>query len=178
MPISKRRLAFTWIGLLAIIAALVFGWRLNAMGVRTASPFASVALAFDPPPGSPGYAWTRDGRPVRPGELATFAGPDHCGWQSATFLLIGWPLGTAAATASEARLYIRDPQGAMSGAVNYRDLLDLSARVPSDARSTGYRFGHLELFLSPSDQDEAIYVVARGSAERWARSDPISQFCL
>jgi hypothetical protein len=107
------------------------------------------------------------------GEVATFAGPDHCHWESATFLNIGWPPPRVSTVASEARLYIRDPYGAVRG-TSYRDRLDLHARLPADARPTGYRLGSIELYLSGSDQDDAIYVVAPSGAERWPRSDPMS----
>jgi hypothetical protein len=163
--------AFVVVGALGLI-----GWRFDFLGVRTASPVSSVATAFDPPPGPPGYAWTRNGRPVSGLELATFAGPDHCDSGSATYLIIGWPPGTVAPTASEARLYIRDQYGVMLDA-RYQRLLEPRATLPSDATPTGYRYGSIEIYLSPSDQDEAIYVVGPSSAERWPRSDPMA-FCV
>ena len=41
-------------------------------------------------------------------------------------------------------------------------------------RSMGYRYGAIELYLSPSDQDETIYVVSPTDVERWPRSDPMT----
>ena len=158
--------------LFAIAALLGLGWRVNVFDVRASSPLASVATAFDPAPRYPGYAWSRDGRQVSSEELVTAAGPDHCGWQSAAFLTIGWPPGTRATTFAQARLYIRDPLGVVRGA--YRDALVLQATLPRDARSTGYRHGSIEIYVSPSDQDDAIYVVSPSGAERWPRSDPAS----
>jgi len=38
----------------------------------------------------------------------------------------------------------------------------------------GYRYGAIELYLNPSDQDEAIYVVSPTDVERWPRSDPMT----
>lgn len=148
------------------------GWRLNVLDVRASSPLASVASAFDPAPRYPGYVWSRDGRPVGPEELVTAAGPDHCGWGSATFLTIGWPPGTRATTFAQARLYIRDPLGLVR--TSYREALVLEATLPRDARPTGYRHGSVEIYVSPSNQDEAIYVVGPAGAERWPRSDPAS----
>jgi len=160
-----------------IVAAIVLGsiaasWPLNILDVRARAPFASVASAFDAAPGYPGYAWSRDGRGiVDRGELTTIAGPDHCGWQSATMLFLGWPPGTRAETSASSRMYIRDPHGAYDP--KYRDLLVRNAALPADARSTGYRLGPIELYLSPTDQDEGIYVVAPSGAERWPRVDPM-----
>ncbi|HEY8732005.1 MAG TPA: hypothetical protein VIN69_08505 [Candidatus Limnocylindria bacterium] len=172
MSARRPRAPVTIMAVLVGAAVLGLGWRLNVLDVRASSPLASVATAFDPAPAYPGYGWTRSGRPVGPEELVTAAGPDHCGWQSATFLTIGWPLGTSATTFAQARLYIRDPLGVVRTA--YRESLVLQATLPSDARPTGYRHGALEIFVSPSDEDGAIYLVGPSGAERWPRSDPPS----
>jgi len=157
---------------LALVALAALGWRANLLGVRTELPFGSVATAFDPALDYPGYTWMRDGRSVSEFELATIAGPGHCGWGSATFVFIGWPPGTVAPSASQARQYIRDPQGVTHGP--YQALLERNVKLPSDARPTGYRLGAIELYLSPSDQDRWIYVVGPSGAERWPRSDPMT----
>lgn len=129
---------------------------------------------FERPPEYPGYQWTRDGRPaVRSYELGTSAGPAHCGWESATFLNIGWPVGTISRSAVEARQFIRDPNGSVSPR-NLRHRLDLDAKLPGDATPTGYRFNELEIYFSPSDQDRAVYVVGPSRVERWPRSDPMT----
>ena len=158
-------IALVVIGLVAIV------WQLNILDVRATVPFASVGSAFDAPPAYPGYHWTRDGHGIDGSELTTIAGPDHCGWQSATMLFIGWPPGTRAETSASSRMYIRDPQGAYDG--KYRDLLVRNALLPADARPLGYRLGPIELYLSPTDQDQGIYVVAPSGAERWPRVDPM-----
>jgi hypothetical protein len=70
-----------WALAIVILAALVgvIAWRIDLVGLRSATPLSTVAVAFDPPPPQP-YAWRRGGRSVSGFELATFAGPDHCGW--------------------------------------------------------------------------------------------------
>ncbi|MEK6224905.1 MAG: hypothetical protein AABM40_01270 [Chloroflexota bacterium] len=105
-------------------------------------------------------------------ELVTSAGPDHCGWESATYLKIGWPPGTLASDSSAAHLYIRDPHGVVGTA--YRDGLVLHASLPADARPTSHRHGSIQIYVSPADQDRAIYVVGADGAERWPRSDPMT----
>jgi len=154
-------------GIIAVVA-----WRFDFLGARSATPFSTVAAAFDPAPRHPGYTWLRDGHEVSDFELVTFSGPDHCGWQSATFLIVGWPIGTVSRTIADARQYIRDPRGAVR--TSLRDRLVLGAALPADARPTGYRHGSIELYLSPSDQDDGIYVMGPGGAERWPRDDPPS----
>jgi len=154
---------------LIVLVIAVVGWRLDFLGVRSSTPLSTVASAFDPPPPHP-YTWSREGRAVSGFELTTFSGPDHCGWQSATFLIMGWPVGTVSRTIADARQYIRDPRGAVK--TSLRDRLDLRATLPADARPTGYRHGSIELYLSPSNQNDGIYVVGPGGAERWPRDDP------
>src|SRR5438034_8894680 len=67
-------------------------WAVLALLLAGCTP--SLGAVFDATPAYPGYTWTRDGRSVKPEELGTIAGPGHCGWESATFLTIGWPVGT------------------------------------------------------------------------------------
>lgn len=168
MPWRRLRLLIVAAFVVLFIASL---WPLNLFEVRARSPLASVASAFGPAPGYPGYRWSRDGREVGESELTTIAGPAHCHWDAATMLFIGWPPGTVAPTAATARMYVRDPQGVYGPP--YRDRLDLHATLPGDATPTGYRLGAIELYLSPTDQDDAIYVVAPSGAERWPRVDPM-----
>jgi hypothetical protein len=57
---------------------------------------------------------------------------------------------------------------------SYRDGLVRHASLPPDARATGHRHGSIEIYVSPSDQERAIYVVGADGAERWPRSDPMT----
>ena len=53
---------------------------------------------------------------------------------------------------------------------SYRDGLILHASVPPDARPTGHRHGSIAIYVSPSDQERAIYerveVLARDQVRR------------
>ena len=137
-----------------------------------AAATGTLGSIFDAPPGYPGYVWTRNGQAVKPEELGTIAASGHCGWESATLLHIGWPVGTLSTSSAEARQYIRDPRGVMRARL--RGSLDLHATLPSDARPTGYMYGSIQIFVSPTDQDDAIYVVGPLATERWPRSDPFT----
>ena len=154
---------------LAILAVALGAWPLNVLDVRARAPFASVASAFGPAPGYPGYQWSRDGRAATD-EVTSISGSSHCGWQSATLLFVGWPLGTRATSSAQTRMYVRDPDRVYGA--EFRDRLVVHASLPPDARGTGYRVGQIELYLAPSDQDDAIYVVAPSGAERWPRVEP------
>lgn len=168
-----RRVVTTALGLLLLALVTSIVWSADVFGARTTSPFArSVGAVFDDPRPYPGYTWTRDGRAVGDRELGATGGPDHCGWQSATMLIIGWPPGTVSANSTQARQYIRDPRGDIRRELQQK--LVKNARLPADARPTGYRYGAIELYVSPSDQDEAIYVVSPTDVERWPRSDPMT----
>jgi hypothetical protein len=160
------------------LAGLVFTLvvALNACGSGSSPPggLRSVADAFSAPPAYPGYAWTKDGKSVSRSVIVAAAGPAHCHSQSATFLTIGWPLGTDAQTGAQDRQFVRDPQHVVPVSA-FKGSLDLRATLPSDARPTGYRYGDtLQLYLAASDQDSAVYLVAPGGAERWPRTDPMT----
>ena len=131
------------------------------------------AAAFDSPPAWPGYQWSLNGTNVGTEVIATAAGPEHCGWQTATFLTLGWPPGSSSSTAAGARQYIRDPKNAI-GTPNLKSPLQLRAALPVDAAPTGLTYGGLQIYTSPTDQDVAIYVVGKHITERWPRSDPMT----
>jgi len=92
----------------------------------------SNSVDLSSPPAWPGPPWSKDGRVVSSDVLELAAGPAHCGWQSAAFLTIGWPLGRTARYATQARQYIRDPNGVV--AKHPRTELDLHTKLPFDAR--------------------------------------------
>ena len=122
----------------------------------------------------PGALWTKNGAIVPPLIIDAAAGPSPCdGWQSATFLTLGWPLGRRASFSTQARQYVRDPRGVVDPA-NLRSHLDLHATLPPDARPTGYFDGGAQLYVAPSNEDVAIYIVEGSTVERWPRSDPMT----
>jgi hypothetical protein len=112
--------------------------------------------------------WTDSrGNEVPDSVLVTYRGAEHCDWQSAVFLETGWPLGTRHVTGAGARMFVRDPDGLFSDQLLAE--FDDNAELPRDARSTGYRRGDVELWLSPSEADRALFVV-RAEVERWPRA--------
>jgi len=54
----------------------------------------------------------------------------------------------------------------------FRQDLVTHAKLPADARPTGYKLGNIEVYLSPSDQDHAVYLATSSGAERWPRANP------
>jgi len=102
-------------------------------------------------------------------------GGEHCGWGSAVLLHLGWPPGTAAEfTSSSERQYVRDPEGLFDSPGLAP--LDLDAKLPPDARYTGYHLDRVELWVSHADASQAAYIVHPDHVERWPRS-PRHIFC-
>jgi len=142
----------------------------DSSGQQPVIKATTVAEVFASPLPYPGNPWTHNGKEVPASEIVAAAGPAHCGWQSATFLTLGWPLGTRPQTATGARQFIRDPANVLPQSLP----LDLHSTLPADARPTGYANGPVDLYLSPSDQDRSIYMVLGSTVERWPRSDPMT----
>lgn len=167
------------VGLIAVCAAAASAlWAVTLLPIADPLPsqlqgWRTVGSYFDRPPPWPGKPWTIDGRTVPPAELAASAGPSHCGWDAVTFLSVGWPPGTISTSASQDRQYIRDP----AGRIHQGRLLgswEHNPKIPADARDSGYRYGALDLYLAPSDEDIYAYLVAPSDSERWPRSDPLT----
>jgi len=107
-------------------------------------------------------------------ELHVINGAEHCGWQSASFLTLAWPIGSDFQGGEDgedaARSYVRDPEGVLAGDFGVPPP-ELAASLPGGASYSGYHRGDWQLWVSPSDIDEAVYLVAaNGSVERWPRS--------
>ena len=132
------------------------------------------ADAFNQPPAWPGYQWSLNGHQVGTDVIATAAGPEHCGMQSATFLTLGWPPPSSAPTAQNARQYIRDPRNILGG-TNLKAGLEMHVKLPATATSTRLTYGKLTIYVDQSDQDRAIYIAGEHETERWPRSDPMTE---
>ncbi len=123
-----------------------------------------ICVACEPSQGQ----WSRSGWPVDKRIIQTFMGPAHCGLQDSTFLVVAWPLGSAAAGSLEPRWYVRNPSSSLQ-----HELLGVYAtdvRPPRDAAFTGYSAKGLELWLAPSDQDSEAYLKVDRGFEKWPRT--------
>jgi Immunoglobulin-like domain of bacterial spore germination len=117
-----------------------------------------------------------DGSNGGPFVMSVYEGPDHCGMTSLSIASLAWPIGTSFTRPDEAginnRQYIRDPQSL--GWTSPTAPFDAGDKLPDDASFTGYQRGDWQLWVAPSDQNEAIYMVhgdpaAGGTWERWPR---------
>jgi hypothetical protein len=129
----------------------------------------SLAERFSPSEPWPGQPWYRAGKEVLPREVSLSAGPEHCGWERATFL---GAEELPAPKDARGRLWVRDPEGALDHFPGAKAGFMARATLPPDAEFTGYESGHLELWTAPSDFPEHIYVVNDldpTDVERWVR---------
>jgi hypothetical protein len=99
--------------------------------------------------------------------VSTEQGPEHCDWESAVFLYLGWPLGTRSKSADDARLYIRDPEALFSAYTAAP--FEADARLPAGDRNTGYHLGDVALWVA-DDAGKAVYLVSGSRVERWSRA--------
>ena len=177
-PISVR--APFVAGLVVLTMAVVACGSSTARPAPTEVPTAGPVDLFSSPRPYPGQPWTYQGHRVPYPVIEASAGPAHCGWESAVFLSMGWPLGTSSEVnghlTATFRRYIRAPDGVLGGAhpgeLSLGARLVLHATLPRDARATGYRDGPFELYLSKIDQDSRIYIVGPTGIEAWPRDDP------
>lgn len=123
--------------------------------------------------GYPGPVWTDEsGAQVSPDLIVVVGGPSHCGWESAAFLAVGWPLGTSTTkSGSTTRQYVRDPEGLFSSFPELQGQFVPETSLPEDSEFTGYRTEKMELWLTPS-QPDAAYIVFDQAIERWPRAEP------
>jgi hypothetical protein len=135
-------------------------------------------LASAPPPAAgelpppiaaplPGRRWTFNDQAMASAVINLHAGPAHCGWETATFLGMGWPLGRVAHTSNEAREYIRDPDGLFAEQM-LAPFIPFTI-LPETAFDTGYRYGADELWVDTATVDQVVYMVRGDVVEQWGR---------
>jgi hypothetical protein len=102
--------------------------------------------------------WTdRDGKPVEIATIASYVGPEHCGWQASTFLYL------------DDAQYVRQPPKDLPDGY-FDDPYRADVPLPKAAVDTGYSRDGKNLWLSP-DHTRA-YVGTENSVELWPRATP------
>lgn len=112
--------------------------------------------------------WTDSaGSRVPVSEVISFQGSEHCDWQDITFVRLGEdPQGI---NRDEVQEYVRDRHGELADILN-GEFSD-RARLPDDARDTGWHHDGRELWLVPDKS--AAYLVSlddQTDVERWPAS--------
>lgn len=118
---------------------------------------------------------------VRVDVISQIMGPEHCGWESATFVTIGTPIGarhsTPEAPADGARTYIWDPEGVVADIDGtQRDVSVPVEELPGSVADTGFRDGGAELWLDSADPTVLFRVVGR-VADRFVLDEPRQILC-
>jgi hypothetical protein len=99
--------------------------------------------------------WTdSSGRPVPTTTIESWTGPEHCAWQSMTFLHI------------KKAVFVRDPQPDLADF--FAEPFDEHAELPVDRIDTGFERNGEHLWLSPDKQ--RAFVGAPGDVEVWPRT--------
>lgn len=96
-----------------------------------------------------------DGNRVPTSIVSSSQGPEHCDWQSVTFLQY------------EDRQFIRDPERALAD-VQFAAPYDPDTELPSDATDTGYHHDNRHLWVSADGT--VAYIVEGNRVEAWPSS--------
>lgn len=116
--------------------------------------------------------WTTgNGTPVPPSIIQLRTGAPHCGWEDVWFLTIGNPVGSERQEPPPFQ-FIQDPDGQIP-AGRLADEFDADVELPLDAEFTGFVTEGDQLWVSPSQFDEAVYMLNQLSqVEKWPRAEP------
>jgi hypothetical protein len=99
--------------------------------------------------------WTNaSGEPVPTTKIQAWRGPEHCDWESMTFLSVGTVV------------YVRDPQPDLSEF--FADAYRSHADLPRDAVDTGYEHDGRHLWLS--SDEKLAFVGTQDDVEVWPRT--------
>jgi|tagenome__1003787_1003787.scaffolds.fasta_scaffold20695620_2 hypothetical protein len=69
--------------------------------------------------------------------------------------------------------YVRDPNGEALAQGWAAEPWRAGVEVPPDAAETGWTNGNMDVWISPSEEERAIYVKVGGLFERWPRGDHV-----
>ncbi len=163
-------------------------WRVDRMGPISPDNHMWLALPTTPRPGSPCTEFVHDpngspfdenadrawcdaagrGRAISRDQLIIFT-RYPCDTGHAAILRIGHPLGNGFDRLLRWE-YVRDPADEFLEQQWVSERYDGDARLPEDAADTGWTNGNIDLWISPSELDRAIYPVRNGAVERWPRA--------
>ena len=123
--------------------------------------------------------WCADGGdgPALPADLVSLHTRFPCDAGKIAILTIGQPLGTPADPV-DMHQYLRDPahQAAEPGWLD--EPWTRNVHLPDEAEDTGWTNGNMDLWIDPSEVEEAVYVRTGGTFERWPRGiDPSVTDC-
>jgi hypothetical protein len=163
-------------------------WRADEVAPITGENAEWVALPSTPSPGPPCGLFIRDargtafdddaargwctdggrGRIVTDRQLVLLT-RYPCEVGHAAVLNLGRPLGVSLDPLNRQE-YVRDPAGEFLAQHWVRSPYDGDATLPADAADSGWTNGNVDLWISPSELDRAVYLVRGDVVERWPRA--------
>ena len=173
-------------------------WRVDRVGPISDDNAAWARLPVQPRPGPPCTDFRRDagaarfddragtrlgeiipkrawcdghgaGRQIRIPDQLTFFTRVSCDRGSMAVLALADPLGQGL-DKLDPRDYFRDPKGEAAANGWLTGPHDGHSALPADAVDTGWTNGNVDLWESPSELDEAVYLVRGETVERWPRA--------
>ena len=163
-------------------------WLADQVGEVTPENLSWATLPTTPPPGPPCAGFVRDpdgspfddhatrrwcdrggqGRSISDDQLVLLT-RYPCETGHAAVLNLGRPLGNSL-DALDRWEYVRDPADEFLEQDWVTAPYDGHATLPADAADTGWTNGNVDLWISPSDLDRAVYLVRGDVVERWPRA--------
>jgi hypothetical protein len=109
------------------------------------------------------------GQQIRIPDQLTFFTRYPCDRGSISALALADPLGVGI-DRLDGREYLRDPNGEAAANGWLTGPYDGASALPPDAVDTGWTNGNVDLWESPSNLDDAVYLVRGDTVERWPRA--------
>ena len=104
-------------------------------------------------------------------------GPQHCDWESVTFLQVAWPPGSVATFGEhpqgELRDFVRDLDHVLGEWEGLSGEFGRRVVPPGDVEPTGLHADRVELWIAASDGDAAYLRRSNGTFERWPRAEGV-----
>lgn len=142
-----------------------------ATPISTPRPTYIPPVTLDPKITNWGTWWTVDGEAVSEQIIKSIMGPEHCSWDTVTFLYTGDPIGENMVKGSS-QTFTRDPYGDLNRGGRQLVQFDDDAELPSDAEFSGYSNDGAELWISPTRIEFEVFMVGNESVEKWPRMNP------
>ncbi|MFV2063312.1 MAG: hypothetical protein ACC726_07340 [Chloroflexota bacterium] len=103
---------------------------------------------------------------IETNEITLFEGRKECGWEGATFMIMGWPPGEPIDRAG-LHTYVRDPRGSVLAGRRFRR----NVRLPGDAISSGITNGYATIWTGKRLGRDAILLRVGQRFELWPRTE-------
>lgn len=98
--------------------------------------------------------------------VSSSRGAEHCGWESMRIIGVHESILRPGVEAKVTYTFVHDPRHILRES-STAGHFERDALMPDDAVDTGYHSGDQQLWVSPSEDVDAIYLVGPKRVERW-----------